>query len=83
MNAIVEEQTTLEQVETLLIELVEIIDSALSKTGRRDTVPTGVIVNDLLDARSTARRLLGIELKTVISTSEEATEPETEDDSEE
>lgn len=73
MNATVEEHTALEQVETLLIELIEIIDSALSKTGRRDTVPTGMIVNDLLDARLKADKIIEFDLKNVICNHEQLT----------
>lgn len=73
MNATVEEQTPIEQVETLLIELIEIIDAALSKTGRRDTVPTGKIVNDLLDARLKADKIIEFDLKNVICNHEQLT----------
>lgn len=57
--------TDVSDVETLLLELVEIIDNALGATGSRDTVATSEIVNHLLDARVFARRLLDVDLKNV------------------
>lgn len=68
---------TLGDVEDTVLEIIESIDHALESIGNRDTMPTIVVLNNLLDARVVAQRLLDVDLKNVVSTSEGETNDET------
>lgn len=68
---------TLGDVEDTVLEIIESIDHALESIGGRDTMPTVVVLNNLLDARVVAQRLLDIDLKNVVSMSEGETDDET------
>jgi hypothetical protein len=68
---------TLGDVEDTVLEIIESIDHALESISGRDTMPTVVVLNNLLDARVVAQRLLDIDLKNVVSASEGETDDET------